>query len=952
MNQSDQINHTSQHFNQQGHVTNTSTDSNSNSHIQVNGGIDIHSTTKTINTTLAHLLHEINVYEKKLHSLVTQHNPDNTVSITKLRKALRDRYKQVLQNDIEFSSLHDIESQLWRLIYYQAIHEYKLLCKSDCNEHNIMQYKQYLHDASIQYKSLLDEYCIIAKLRITDDGIIDELIGGNNVDYNQQQRNIMICAVNIVYRCLIRLGDIERYRQLIDIEYNNSNPSAPNGAAAAHTNPSNTTSVNMNSKQVLLLHRIPSDRWKLCERYYTLGKSIQCYNGNSYNQLAVVSTYKNDLIYAAYRYIRASAASISFPTANINLKRLLETRADMSLLNALNTSIVNGSNGTNICHHTPQTSECKCSIICDSTNGYNDIEKLYILIISHLLGYITVESYYPCLVQCSNYILKQTMQVPANDKNNLHTLPLRLVCIVIHALQVQSQSSQSTQSINIELKQQCIYTLFELCGTLASVGTTLTSVQSALYIFCQYLNNNRQLVSKQHSDCLGHTQQRWWSGFTALLQIYSRNKINQQVINKSQSCILNEEIEINGYIWFQRLIDKRAALKHDIIYRRKISDIDHTIQYTSNIINIAANESDASQRRIASFFSFASYVARDTSMLHKDKRTGRFVAKARASSGSSNNNNNDKVRYNNQLAPTNVLPTTRSHHNNHNNRIVNIPLKSPVAPSTPHVYQPHIQSAHHNNHVHTPPQYNQSTAQQSLSSYHRVNRSNVDVTTPTNNTDLSLLHRSSISVSPVDNTSVIRSVFLSATAKPFIPSSERSLSTPSNNTYNNNHNVSQQQSYYSSECSSYDNTLYDAHQHAISSDLDYSHGIHSFVDSDNELAAHTSDELKSSTPYDINLSSSNSNDDLILQHGGWSTTLADMSAPFRHMNNGHMHNTTSDELNDDDGWQQWSRQSSLNSSLKNMSFKNTSNDESRFTSFFNQPSSQYNSDNTNQNTSQ
>ncbi len=157
----------------------------------------------------------------------------------------------------------------------------------------------------------------------------------------------------------------------------------------------------------------------------------------------------------------------------------------MSLVNLLNTPVSTTTlTDTNICHHTPQTSECKCSDICDTANGYNDIEKLYTLIISHLLGYVTVTSYYPCLVQCSNYVLKQTMQIPSNDKNNLHTLPLRLVCIVIHALQIQSQTTTQQQTpINTQLKQQCMYTLMELTGTLASVGTTLTSIQSALHYY-------------------------------------------------------------------------------------------------------------------------------------------------------------------------------------------------------------------------------------------------------------------------------------------------------------------------------------------------------------------------------------------------------------------------------------------------------------------------------------
>ncbi len=95
------------------------------------------------------------------------------------------------------------------------------------------------------------------------------------------------CAACAVARCLVYLGDLARYISL----------HAPGDNAGKD--------------------------WGAARSYYAAAARLQPGNGNPFNQLAVVATYTNAALRAAYCYARAQAAPQPFVTARDNLGLLL-----------------------------------------------------------------------------------------------------------------------------------------------------------------------------------------------------------------------------------------------------------------------------------------------------------------------------------------------------------------------------------------------------------------------------------------------------------------------------------------------------------------------------------------------------------------------------------------------------------------------------------------------------
>lgn len=93
---------------------------------------------------------------------------------------------------------------------------------------------------------------------------------------------------NSKYRCLVCLGDITRYKQL--------------HSRRVHGN------------------KMTRSRFAESEKYYDRALRLQTSFGSAHNQLAVLATYRNENIVAAYHYVRALYTRIPFATAFSNLK--------------------------------------------------------------------------------------------------------------------------------------------------------------------------------------------------------------------------------------------------------------------------------------------------------------------------------------------------------------------------------------------------------------------------------------------------------------------------------------------------------------------------------------------------------------------------------------------------------------------------------------------------------
>ncbi|KAG9127065.1 hypothetical protein FRC07_000786 [Ceratobasidium sp. 392] len=114
-----------------------------------------------------------------------------------------------------------------------------------------------------------------------------------------------------VFRTLIFLGDLARYREQYGThpnKSNNENGRRPRGGRRGRDKQNDAP---------------PEKRYAKAEAYYLQARLLLPDYGNPFNQLAIVYSYQHDLFGAALNYYRALCVRRPFPTAKDNLLRTL-----------------------------------------------------------------------------------------------------------------------------------------------------------------------------------------------------------------------------------------------------------------------------------------------------------------------------------------------------------------------------------------------------------------------------------------------------------------------------------------------------------------------------------------------------------------------------------------------------------------------------------------------------
>ena len=106
--------------------------------------------------------------------------------------------------------------------------------------------------------------------------------------------------LGLVYKALICLGDLERYREQYD---DKNRREAREGKLGQSTK--------------------NSERFNKAWTYYEVARSMIPDDGSAFNQLAVISTYLNDDFLCVYYYIRAMAVKSSFKNIHEILDKFL-----------------------------------------------------------------------------------------------------------------------------------------------------------------------------------------------------------------------------------------------------------------------------------------------------------------------------------------------------------------------------------------------------------------------------------------------------------------------------------------------------------------------------------------------------------------------------------------------------------------------------------------------------
>ncbi|KAL4431450.1 hypothetical protein ABPG75_006706 [Micractinium tetrahymenae] len=206
--------------------------------------------------------------------------------LRRLRSSLRSECEAALLADFRLSQKHDVESLLWKAVFYRPIEEFRRRIKQaegELRDKTKLAFHAFLEDGKGFYLQLT----VNLQQRFGPAGFPQALaaqhlqqMGLAEPEPLPASSRPLDCRAS-VHRCLVCLGDLSRYQV-------NAQPAAERD-------------------------------WAECRRFYQLAARALPGGGNAYNQLAVLSSYEGDDLGAAFFYFRALAASSPFPVARENL---------------------------------------------------------------------------------------------------------------------------------------------------------------------------------------------------------------------------------------------------------------------------------------------------------------------------------------------------------------------------------------------------------------------------------------------------------------------------------------------------------------------------------------------------------------------------------------------------------------------------------------------------------
>jgi len=215
-------------------------------------------------------------------------------NVVTIRNNLKECYEKLIINHYEFASSKDVEQNLWKVVFYRIIEEYRKKIRNSMGARNdkssdpsakddlgklCESFRSFLHSANKFYNELIKK--LQEKYNLKLDGTEYPLKALKDETPNFH-KSYLSC-----HRCLIFLGDLARYhRDLVN-------------------------------------HPSQKD-WVKASRFYKQALKLIPDNGNPHNQLAVLATYVDDEFGAVYHYFLSLGCAHPFLTAKDNLQVLFE----------------------------------------------------------------------------------------------------------------------------------------------------------------------------------------------------------------------------------------------------------------------------------------------------------------------------------------------------------------------------------------------------------------------------------------------------------------------------------------------------------------------------------------------------------------------------------------------------------------------------------------------------
>ncbi|KAF9935351.1 hypothetical protein FBU30_003141 [Linnemannia zychae] len=261
--------------------------------------------------------------------------------VTNARDRLREEYERLILTDIVLAQSKEIESALWKNVFYIVIDGYRrklaMLGRPDSGNDQQQQQQQqgrrgggrgddggrggnrdggrsrphgnrgnktpvpsvefrkvstkfraFIQEATGFYHRLIQNLASCYDLNESGDSMHAVPIGDKRPlsDITDTARQ---AATSSCHKCYIFLGDLARYRQT----FNDS----------------------------------PKKNWSAARDYYNEARNLLPSSGNPYNQLAVIATFTPNNFLALYFYYRSLAVRLPFMTARNNIKVLIQKMA-------------------------------------------------------------------------------------------------------------------------------------------------------------------------------------------------------------------------------------------------------------------------------------------------------------------------------------------------------------------------------------------------------------------------------------------------------------------------------------------------------------------------------------------------------------------------------------------------------------------------------------------------
>lgn len=238
---------------------------------------------------------------------------------------LREEYERLILSDIILAQSKEIESALWKNVFYIVIDGYRRKLatlerpeNNQCSDRRedrrdgrggagggrqhgtrgnkkpvpsvelrkvSTKFRAFIQEATGFYHRLIQNLASCYDLNEMGANMQSFPLAGKNpsLEISDAARQ---CAISSCHKCYIFLGDLARYRQT----YNDS----------------------------------PKKNWSAARDYYNEARNLLPSSGNPYNQLAVIATFAPNNFLALYFYYRSLAVRLPFMTARNNIKVLIQ----------------------------------------------------------------------------------------------------------------------------------------------------------------------------------------------------------------------------------------------------------------------------------------------------------------------------------------------------------------------------------------------------------------------------------------------------------------------------------------------------------------------------------------------------------------------------------------------------------------------------------------------------